>query len=100
MLVDAVRAGGPPGRVVRTEIRPEDCSGPAELSLHALGVLETLQIALRIGMFPAQVTLWGAEPACLEPGLLLSPPLAAARDRVVDAILAEVAARTDSARVG
>jgi hydrogenase maturation protease len=93
IVVDAIRGGGAPGTIYRAEM-PEDLSGelpgaPA-LSLHQWGVMETLQAAKLLGLSPRRTTLIGAEPACVQPGLELSPALERAGAEIVSTLLSEL----------
>ena len=93
ILVDAVRAGGKPGRIYRVEIEEglADClPDVGALSLHQWGVAESLYAAEVLGLLPARVTLVGAEPERIEPGTELSPTLEPVRDRIVSLLLEEV----------
>jgi hydrogenase maturation protease len=89
VLVDAIRAGAPPGTVYRMEWRPGLAGTPAAglpLSLHDWGFLETLRAIELLGMLPARLTIIGAEPARVEPGTELSEPAAMAKQRIVEMI--------------
>lgn len=96
VLVDAMRGGAPPGTIYRAEVAGvtdvldglDGDSGPL-LSLHQLGLGEVLRQARLLGRMPPRVTLIGAEPACLEPSLELSPELAAAEETIVAALAGE-----------
>ena len=94
IVVDAIRGGGVPGTIYRAEI-PEDLSGEfpdaPSLSLHQWGVMETLHAAKLLGSSPRRTTLIGAEPACMQPGLELSPALERAAAGIVAALLSELA---------
>jgi hydrogenase maturation protease len=100
VLVDAVRAGGAPGTVYRGADVGAALAAPASagaMSLHEFGVGETLQAAARAGLLPARVDLVGAEPERFDPGLELSPALAAAAERIVEMLVAELGAERESA---
>jgi len=90
ILVDAIRAGAPPGTIHRIAdaMRLADEPAARSLSLHGWGVAETLGAVRRLGLVPPAIELIGAEPDRIEPGMELSPPLAEAAERVV-AILRE-----------
>lgn len=93
IILDAVRTGREPGTLYRLEIvadsvRQADITPP--ISLHEWGIMETLRAAEWLGLMPQQLTLLGAEPETLGPGLRLSPRLADAAARIVEIILAEL----------
>ncbi len=95
IVVDAIRRGGEPGAVYRFELNPRrlrDRARPGPLSLHDWGVFDSLAAMAAMGRLPRRVTLLGAEPASLEPGLELTPAVAAAADRLRAMILDEVRA--------
>lgn len=99
IIIDAIRAGGEPGTVYRAEVTSDMlCQGEAGplLSLHQWSVMETLWAAKRLGMLPGHITLFGAEPQCMSPGLELSPTLARAADKIISALLAEIASMHDA----
>ncbi len=90
-IVDAVRAGGPPGTIYRfdpvAELEPApDESAP--LSLHQSGALDALRLARTLGVLPPEVDFIGAEPERVEPGTELSPAVAVAAERVVSMLAA------------
>jgi len=90
LIVDAVQIDTPPGTVVRLvgdEI-------PAVLSLkyspHQMGLSDLLAVARLRGHLPAEIVLWGVQPASLEVGLDLSPAVAAQVESLVQNVLAEL----------
>jgi hydrogenase maturation protease len=95
IIVDAIRGGRKAGTVYRAELS-EDLSDqlPAvpSLSLHQWGVIETLQAAKLLGLSPRRTTLFGAEPACVQPSLELSPALARAGAEIAATLLSELGA--------
>jgi hydrogenase maturation protease len=109
IVVDAVQpAGGesagqppaPPGTVLRftaddlvrrgTQHGNLPCWVPADLSLHQIGLFETLSMARRLGCAPGEVVLFGIVPKDMSPGLDLTAEVAAVVPQVVDLVLAEV----------
>lgn len=92
IVVDAVRAGKRPGSIYRIEAddgpaTPPEC-GEA-VSLHEIGVAETLSIGALMGLKPKSTLIVGAEPERIEPGTELSPRLVKAARRIVSMLLAE-----------
>ncbi len=96
IVVDAIRRGGAPGTLYELELGPESVGGPEEspLSLHEWGVLDSLRAGELLGLVPGRITLLGAEPERVAPGLELTPALALARDRLVTMLVAELAANS------
>jgi len=96
ILVDAVELGGAPGTLYRIDdlLRglPEGPEPPS-VSLHDLDLIAALRIGRVLGLLPERVSLIGAEPRSVAPGTGLSPALAVARDRIVELLVLELAAR-------
>jgi hydrogenase maturation protease len=92
LVIDAVQAGREPGSLIRLEGAeiPEGCS--LKLSLHQLGLPDLLALSRLRGTLPPRVVLWGMEPACLEPGVGLSAPVASRLRQLVDEIAGELRA--------
>jgi hydrogenase maturation protease len=89
IVIDAVRAGSPPGTVHRLSV--EDLLRPdvPNLSLHQTGVLEALQVARHMGCAPPEVLIIGVEPHAIHYGLELSDAVSAVLPEVVELALAE-----------
>jgi hydrogenase maturation protease len=111
VVVDAVRAGGEPGGIVRFRLEaadvfgacgPEDGGGPPMLSLHEVSVVPALRLEALAGRVFADVTVFGVEPGRVAWGEGLSPAVEAALGPLADAILRYVrnhpAAEAGSAR--
>jgi hydrogenase maturation protease len=88
IVVDAMNAGGPPGAIYRC--KPEDLvpkdDGP--ISLHEIGLIETLTMAERLRMTIDAMVI-GIEPEVMEWGMELSE---AVKDRIpviIQAVLGE-----------
>ena len=92
-LIDAIRAGGKPGTVYRADGVDkivEQIESAATLSLHELGLRQTLQMARWLGLLPERLSLIGAEPGPMEITPELSPPLVLAAARIVSLLLEEL----------
>lgn len=91
ILVDAVRGGGRAGDLYRLEVRSGGDLQRAlsPLSLHEFGVAEALEQARAAGVLPPRVVLLGMEPERIEPGITLSPCVAAALPGLVRLIRRE-----------
>jgi hydrogenase maturation protease len=103
ILVDAVRAGGVPGTVYRIDLEDgfgADLPTEASLSLHQWGLADTLRAIALMGLLPRHLTVIGAEPAVVEPGLDLSPAVAGAALRMVAQLLAELGAPAGTSPAG
>lgn len=90
ILLDAVAMGAAPGTLRRfsaEELSALPVKAPG-LSAHAGGLAEVLALARELGELPPLV-LFGVEPARVEPGIGLSPPVAAAMEAMLAAVRAE-----------
>ena len=90
VLVDAVRADGPPGTLVRLD--GEDVSNAVRdrLSPHQVGVADLLDAARLIDHYPTTVTLLGLIPEAMDLAVVRSPVVDARLDELVAAIVHEV----------
>lgn len=107
VLVDAMPRGDAPGTVYVLEadlgtagVDPDDDSpGPVEVpDAHSMdpGTVLALLATVNGGVVPVQrVLVVGCEPATVEEGIGLSPPVAEAVDRGVEAVLAVLADLTE-----
>ncbi len=108
LLLDAVRTGAPPGTVVRLEGAEIPAVVALKISMHQVGLQETLAMCQFRGTTPERLVLLGVVPATLEMGLTLSPKVAAEVRPLVEAAVRELAfwgieaapARARSAAVG
>jgi hydrogenase maturation protease len=92
ILVDATASGAEPGTVRR--LPADDEPLPPELrraSTHLLGVADAVELARALGKLPPRTVVYGIEGASFDTGAPLSPAIAAAVERVADAIRREVA---------
>lgn len=85
ILVDALRGGGPPGRV-RWLAPGELAVQPDQLSAHGFGVAEGLALARALGTLPRRLSVIGIEIATTRP----DAPLSAAARAGVAAAAAEI----------
>ncbi len=92
IVIDAASGDGPPGTIYRCEAR-DLIEQEGSLSLHEFGLADSLHMADQLGCAPQRVVVLGVQPATLEPGLDLSPEVAAALPRVLKLALAEAVTR-------
>ena len=90
IVIDAVRADAAPGTVLRFTAADLAQREEADLSLHQVGLCETLAMARQLGCAPEEVVIFGIVPATLEAGLEVSPQVAAVMPKVVELVLAEL----------
>ena len=90
LLVDAIRADGPPGTLVRLE---GDDVAPAvreRLSVHQIGVADLLEGLRLLDAYPRRVSLLGLVPETLELQVGLSPAVDAHLTELVTEVAREV----------
>ncbi len=90
IVIDAVDIDSEPGTVVRfTDAQPFNRSHK-QMSLHELGIAETLQMTKHLGCPPESVVFFGIKPADLTPGLDMSEPVADSVNIVIEQVLKEI----------
>ncbi len=87
VVVDAVRAGDPPGTVRMMSATAEAALGAGTASTHGLGLACALRLSQAIGRAPARVVLVGVEGGDFSAGAGLSPAVAAAVPEAVRAVV-------------
>ena len=90
IVIDATQADCEPGTVLR--FTDEDLVQPNQpfISLHELGLAESLIMARQLGCAPEDVVILGIKPKNTECGLELSEEIAASVPKVVELVLAEI----------
>lgn len=88
IVIDAMKAGGAPGTLYRC--RPEDLFPTEEgpVSLHEIGLLETLTMAKKMGM-EINTVIIGVEPKVLDWGMELSEEVKNKISAIIEAVLKE-----------
>ena len=87
VIVDAVQAGGEPGRIHRIDAHHE--SVPTNFfnySTHAFSVAEAVEMCRALGRLPQRLVIYGVEGAQFEAGAALSPEVETAVAGVVNMI--------------
>ena len=91
IIVDAADMGRPPGCVVR--FTPSEAQFKTEetpLSLHQMGLVETLALAEALEVAPAEVVIIGIQPGQMEGVVGLSPEVEGAIPQVIRMVLDEL----------
>ncbi|MFI0538534.1 hydrogenase maturation protease [Streptomyces sp. WSLK1-3] len=92
VVIDAAHAHpSTPGRVHRLALRDARLSAPPTTSSHGLGLGEAVELARVLGLLPRELVVYAVEGADGEFGAGLSPAVAAAVDRVADAVEDDIA---------
>jgi len=90
IIVDAIKLGGKPGTTYKICVDDSLLKGAkGMISLHQMGVVETLAIAQKMGKLPHTVII-GIEPKEISYGLELSPEVEREMGKMVNLILGEV----------
>jgi hydrogenase maturation protease len=90
IVVDAIDADAEPGTILRFDASELIRRPGHEVSLHQVGLLETLRMAELLGQPPGRTVILGVAPASIEPGLELTPAVAAVVPRVIELVLTEL----------
>jgi hydrogenase maturation protease len=90
IVVDAVDFDIAPGSILR--LTPEDLvtGGNRGISLHDVGLAETLAMTRQLKCQPKEVVIIGVKPKDISCGLGLSDEIADVIPRVIEAVLAEI----------
>lgn len=91
VLVDAIDVGHPPGSVVVLRGSELTARLGGKISAHQEGVGDLVSVARLRGTLPERTSLVGIQPAVIEVGLDLSPPVAAALPELLRIVREEVA---------
>ncbi|OGO31976.1 MAG: hypothetical protein A2Z29_05960 [Chloroflexi bacterium RBG_16_56_11] len=93
IIIDAARAGGPPGTIYR--FKPDDlAAGRGTLaSAHEMGVEQNLSLMSLTGNRPADTVIIGIEPEKIEPGMELSPGLQRILPDIIKEVLREIGSK-------
>jgi hydrogenase maturation protease len=97
-VIEAIEAQAAPGTVFRLrgdELMPNP--GVA-VSLHQLGLVESLTMAEQLECAPTEVIIFGVQPDQIRPGLELSALVANAVPGVIDAVLKEASRSSRTSR--
>lgn len=92
IVIDAMRAGLTPGTVFKVEGDDVAKRFMTKISPHQIGLSDLLAAGILSAKIPAHITLFGVEPECLETGIALSATVEGSLERLISAILAELAA--------
>ncbi len=90
IIIDAVKAGGEPGAIYRFTPDNLDSAQGRAISLHELGVPESLQLMRLAGNEPEEIVIIGIEPQEIDWGIELSPVLQQKIPDIIKLILVEI----------
>lgn len=75
IILDAVAGGNTPGTIYHFDIDQIQLERNSPLSLHEMGVLDSLRMLTLTGERPKSVTIIGVEPKLIDWGMELSPEI-------------------------
>ena len=90
IIVDALKGGKKPGSIYRLVVTDENIAQEPPVSLHGLGVLDSLKMMKQLNLHRPQVTILGIEPVDTSHSLKLSPLLEALIPDIIDTIEEEI----------
>jgi len=90
IIIDAVKAGSKPGTVYRFCFDDLDSDSATPISLHEIGVLDSLRMMALLNRQPKCTVIIGIEPKTIDHGLDLSPEVEERLPEVVELVLNEV----------
>lgn len=99
IIVDAAVVGDQPGTIYRFQVDDLDSAAPAPVSLHEIGVVDSLKLMKAFGNRPKAVTILGIEPKVIDYGLELSPELEQTMPRLIELVLEEITETNTSMEV-
>ena len=89
VIIDAMDAKAPAGTVMRLkwdELAPDN----AEISVHEIGLFETLEMTKRLKCEPRDVVIFGVQPESVRPGLELTDTLKKILPGLVNEVVKEL----------
>ena len=89
IVIDAMQADCKPGTILRFSAEDLMQERGGALSLHEVGLLETLMATRHLGCAPQDVVIFGIQPKEVSPGLELSKEVKEALPKVIELVLAE-----------
>lgn len=99
IVVDAAIVGDQPGAIYRFNVEDLDSASPTPVSLHEMGVVDSLKLMNAFGNRPKKVTILGIEPKTIDYGLELSPELEETMPRLIELVMEEITETNNSMEV-
>jgi hydrogenase maturation protease len=90
IIVDAVVNGDKPGTVCRFNFDDEDLEAALPLSVHDIGVLDSLRTMALFDKQPKSTVIIGIEPKTIDFGLELSPEIEDKLPEIINLVLKEI----------
>ena len=90
IIIDAVKAGGKPGMIYRFHAHDLNIESEGIISLHELGLEQSLRMMRLIGNEPKETVIIGIEPKEIDWGTELSAELQQKIPEVINVVLSEI----------
>ena len=90
LIVDALEMRAEPGSLFRLEGDEVPRAFASKLSVHQMGLQDLLAVAELQGYAPQKLVVHGIQAGSIEMKLELSPPVEAAMDTLLDAVVSEL----------
>jgi hydrogenase maturation protease len=90
IVVDAVKAGNEPGTIYRLTLDDLGLDSTSPVSLHEIGVLDSLKIMALFDRLPESTVIIGIEPKTIDFGLDLSPEVEGKIPETINLVLTEI----------
>ena len=90
IIIDAVRAGHPPGTVMRVEGDDVPATFETRITPHQLGLSDLLATAKLTDQMPGHLVLFGVEPKSLESGIGFTPEVEEAVEKLTGHVADEL----------
>ncbi|MBC8273947.1 MAG: HyaD/HybD family hydrogenase maturation endopeptidase [Chloroflexi bacterium] len=90
IVVDAVKADNEPGTIYRLTLDDLDLDSTSPISLHEIGVLDSLKIMALFDRLPESTVIIGIEPKTIDFGLDLSPEIEEKLPEIINLVLKEI----------
>jgi len=98
LVIDALDVAEPPGTLLRLEGKALEHL-PGKASVHQLGFADLLVALELLGELPKEIVLFGVQPLSTEWSAELTPPVRAALDPLLDAVIDQLKAWAGCARL-
>ena len=89
IIVDVVRGGQPPGTVYRFEL-DDVKGGDILISLHDIGVVDSLRMETLVGKVPDDIVFFGIEPEKITLSIGLSSSVEKGLEHLIDRVIEEL----------
>jgi len=90
IIIDAVKTGGKPGTIYRFHAHDLNIESEGIISLHELGIAQSLRMMRLMGNGPKETVIIGIEPKEIDWGTELSAELQQKIPEIINAVLGEI----------